>query len=205
MEKTIKTKYFETIKAMGSVQRNATNPFAKAKYASLSNIQKHLAPILQDQKCYVLFDFGTLTDQVYDVTLTLCDAETDASMVWRFAVPIDNTQKNHVQAFGATTTYAQRYALCVAFQIALDDEDPDAKSPTQPAQPAAPKPAPKVLPELHYDTDAYRTAVRYLAEVKGWTIERVQLHYRLTEAVKKKLLLDAANYQPTETETQTPE
>jgi len=204
MEKTIKTKYFETIKAMGSVQRNATNPFARAKYASLSNIQKHLAPILQDQKCYVLFDFGTLTDQVYDVTLTLCDAETDASMVWRFAVPIDNTQKNHVQAFGATTTYAQRYALCVAFQIALDDEDPDAKSPTQTAQPSAPKPAPKVLPELHYNTDAYRKAVRHLAEVPDWTVARLRLHYFISDAIARKLELDASNYD-SETEAQTPE
>ena len=201
MEKTIKTKYFEIVNAMGSVQRNATNPFAKAKYASLSNIQKHLAPILQEQKCYVLFDFGSFTEQIYDVSLTLCDAESDATMVWNFAVPIDNTQKNHVQAFGATTTYAQRYGLCVAFQIALDDEDPDAKSPAQPPQP---KPAPKVLPELHFDTDAYRKAVRHIAEVPGWTLDRLRLHYRISDAVARKLELDASNYE-SESETQTPE
>jgi hypothetical protein len=94
---------------------------------------------------------------------------------------------------------ALKYCLMQMFLIpTAEKKDPDADS----YEVAAPKPAPKVLPELHFDTDAYRKAVRHIAEVPGWTLDRLRLHYRISDAVARKLELDASNY---ESETQTPE
>lgn len=182
-------KYFTIVNKLGSVQRNATNPFAKAKYASLSNIQKHLAPLLEQEGCFLHFDFGEFKDGVYNVKLRLIDVEkTDNAIGWSFAVPIDNTQKNAVQAFGATTTYAQRYALCVAFQIALDDEDPDAR-PAPAPQPQAAKPIDSRI-ELVPGTDIYKKAVTYLA-TGGGTMEAIAKKYKVAPSVAERLQADA--------------
>ncbi len=132
----IKEKHFNIICELGTVQKNAINPFAKAKYVTLSNVQKHLMPLFEKHKVIPTFVFEKLVDGVYESRFTLLDVESEETLTYNFAIPLDNTQKNNVQAFGATTTYAQRYIYCVVFQIALDDEDPDAQK-QPPAKPAA--------------------------------------------------------------------
>ena len=182
----MKEKYFRIVNSLGAVQRNATNPFAKSKYASLSNIQAHLCPILEQEKCFILFDFGTFADEVYKCNLSLYDVESDAAMTWSFAVPIDNTQKNRAQAFGSTTTYAQRYGLCIAFQIALDDTDPDAQAAQTPV---------KTLPELKHGSDAYNKAVAWMATTPGSTIEQIKAKYAISQQVMMKIQEDVLNYE----------
>jgi hypothetical protein len=126
-KKTIKERYYTIVNSINGVQRNAVNPFTKSKYPTLSNIQKELMPQLAKENCYLHFDFGSFAEEVYKVKLTLLAWDIDDEITWNFAVPIDSSQKNRVQAFGATTTFAQRYCLCVAFHIPIDDEDPDAQ------------------------------------------------------------------------------
>ena len=189
---TIKERYFTIVNKLGSVQRDAKSVFAGAKYASLSNIQKHLAPLLAEQNCFIDFDFGSLEGDVYKAKLTLTACDLDETKTWNFDIPIDNTQKNRVQAFGATTTYGQRYALCVAFQIALDDEDPDKQQDTkQPAKPAT-------LPLMVIGSDKYKDAVKWLATVEGAKLATLKAHYRITADVEQKLQEDAMNYETKE-------
>ena len=201
-DKTIKERYFTIVNKLGSVQRDATNPFAKAKYASLSNIQKHLAPLLAEQSCFLQFDFGQFKDNVYNVKLILYGigiTDDVDHMLWNFAIPIDNTQKNNVQAFGATTTYGQRYALCVAFQIALDDEDPDAKAaPQQSSIPAKTTQPVKPLPALEVGSDKYKEVVKWLATTPGSVISAVKTKYSVSSEVETQLMDDALNYKSEE-------
>jgi hypothetical protein len=187
----MKKKYFEIIKALGSIQRDATNPFARAKYASLSNIQKHLNPLLFAQGCFLEFDFGKVKDGIYDVGLTLQDIDGEEQMEWRFAIPMDNTQKNLVQAFGATTTYAQRYALAIAFQIPLDDEDPDARA-SAPA-PVAKQATPQLEP-LTVGSKKYKDAVNWLATAPGASMAMLKTRAFILPEVEAQLVADAMEY-----------
>jgi hypothetical protein len=191
---TVIQRYFEIVNSMGNVQRNATNPFARAKYASLSNIQTHLQPLLYEARLAVLFDFGTFVNNVYSVNMTVQDIDNPSdTLVFPFAVPIDSTQKNAVQAFGSTTTYAQRYILCVAFQIALDDTDPDVQAPQAPTPTKQSTPAPVKAPAkimLKSDSPEYQSAVAYLA-TGGGTIEKIETKYTLTPSIRAKLQSDA--------------
>ena len=198
-KKSLKERYFDIVNAIGGVQRDATNPFAKAKYASLSNIQKHLQPLFHSNRCYVVCEFSELTNEVYKCILTLVDVDSDDTMMWVFDIPIDNTQKNRVQAFGATTTYGQRYALCVAFQIALDDTDPDAqpaKGTTGTATTTKPAPQPVQKQVLKKGTEQYLNAVKYLATKEGAKIPDIHQHYIVSPGVEKSLVQDAAEYEP---------
>lgn len=183
---TLKEKYFTIVNKMGSVQRNATNPFAKAKYASLSNVQKHLQPLLEEHKCFISFHFADLENDVYKSNIMLHDVESDEVIGWNFDIPLDNTQNNRVQGFGATTTYGQRYMLCVAFQIALDDTDPDAQQPAKPEAPAKPKAKPALLP----GTKKWTNAVEHLRK-PGSTINDVLKVYTVTNVNITKLQEEA--------------
>jgi len=182
----MKEKYFRIVNSIGAVQRTAKNPFTKSHYAKLSKIQEAICPILEQEQCYILFDFGTFVDDVYICNLTLQDVETDAKMEWKFAVPLDNTQSNRAQAFGSTTTYAQRYGLCIAFQIALDDTDPDAQAAQTPV---------KTLPELKHGSDAYNKAVAWMATTPGSTIEQIKAKYAISQQVMMKIQEDVLNYE----------
>ena len=200
MSNSLKEKYFTIVTEVGSVQRNATNPGARgAKYATLSNVLQHLQPLLEREKCFVKFDFTGFENDVYKCNLSLNDVETDSVISWVFDIPIDSRQSNRVQAFGSTTTYGQRYALCVAFQIALDDTDPDAqpaKVTTGTATTAKPAPQPVQKQVLKKGTEQYLNAVKYLATKDGAKIPDIHQHYIVSPGVEKSLIEDAANYEP---------
>lgn len=101
-------------------------------------------------------------------------------------------KENTSQAQGSGITYARRYALQAVLDLAPDGDD-DGHAATV----AAPRPAP-VDPESPMSEESVNAMVEALAE-RGWTIEQVYEHLRLTgvptiahgRAVKR--LLDDVN------------
>lgn len=162
---SIYKQYLEIIKQVKVVGKDATNPFAKSKYASLTNILNKLQPLLNDAGLVFKIDVTELqefksesvqettekegkvttktfqqTSGYYKVKVQLLDVEEEDDkegfMDWEFVVPHDSTQKNPTQGFGSTMTYIQRYAYAMVFQIPFDDQDPDASKTGTNAQPS---------------------------------------------------------------------
>jgi hypothetical protein len=135
---------------IGKIYKDATNPFAKAKYASLSNMLAKINPALDENGLLMMLSFNInkeLSSQkmVYDAIADIINVDKpEECLQYIFHIPSDSTQKNDVQGFGATMTYGQRYVYSVLFNIAFDDIDPDAKEPevkpAQTTQPAYTKP-----------------------------------------------------------------
>lgn len=148
--------YLNVIKEIDVIGKDATNPFARSKYASLPNIIKKVQPILNERGLVFKVDIpellqfksepveetktdkdGTVTRKIfqqtsgfYKVQARLIDVEQEGGeggfMEWELTVPHDSTQRNPTQGFGSTATYIQRYAYGIVFQIPFDDQDPDA-------------------------------------------------------------------------------
>jgi hypothetical protein len=201
--KSIKEKYFGIVRELTPVERTGYNPHAKSKYAKLSAVQAELKPILEVYRCIIHIDMPEFQDEVYTIPVVLEDVDSDEKMTWVYKVPIDNRQSNRVQAFGSTTTYLQRYCLCMSFQIPLDDEDPDSKSQPAPATQQSAQAAlrPKLQPfpvkeQLVVGSDKYNAAVKWLSG-DGNTLPPVEKKYEISDKVRQQLIDDAANYEQT--------
>lgn len=120
--------------AIGSISKDKTNPFAKAKYSSLSYIISQVRPIMSNYSIDFQIVSWTLKDNsspvCYRAIVKLIDLETGETQLQRFDINLDTAQANKVQAFGATMTYGRRYIYAVLFDLEYDDDDPDSKSPT---------------------------------------------------------------------------
>jgi len=77
-----------------------------------------------------------MKENVFRLVVAICDTMTGTERIFTCDILQDTTMPNPVQSFGATLTYAQRYAYGVIFSIAFDDEDPDSVS-KPPARPMA--------------------------------------------------------------------
>ena len=97
------------------------------KYASLDDIIKQVAPILED--CGLSFTVRT----EYNEGVVSADCEVNHiaghSEVSSFAVPVGSESfMNAAQKTASAQTYAKRYAFCNAFGIVTGDTDDDVRS-----------------------------------------------------------------------------
>lgn len=111
-----------------SVFKDAVNPFAKSKYATLSNILNKVNDVLN--KNNLLFIIGNIRksesfDNTYVFEADLIDPESDKKIHFEYNVPFDTTQKNPIQGYGSMMTYAQRYIYGAVWGISFDEDDPD--------------------------------------------------------------------------------
>ena len=117
---SIYTKLLE-IQAMHlAFEKDASNPFFKAKYVSLDSIVEKLTPIL-DSKKLLVFHY---TDNKEIVTTLLDTESTDETQETRC---IDSKfpliDSNDPQKLGSCITYAKRYNLSQIFNIITDRDD----------------------------------------------------------------------------------
>lgn len=188
----IQKKYLEVIKKIGVIGKDAENPFAKSKYASLTNILNKVQPLLNDKGLILKFDFPALENDAYTIKATLQDVEEEVNsinsiMTWDFVIPHDQTQKNKTQGFGSTMTYGQRYMYAIIFQIPFDDQDPDAKPKNK--QEADNKGAPDKddgKPWLNGDTPEWTKAKQYMKE--GGNVEEIRKKYKVSKKLAEKLV-----------------
>lgn len=171
---------------IGSIQRTAQNPFAKSKYAPLSEVLKACNDAMHNNSLYCeIQSLISETPGFFQYKVSIIDIITLERINLQYDIPIDNTMKNPVQGYGSTNTYAQRYIYGTIFGIPFDNEDPDAR---QPQQPAPVKTAPQKA-ELKIGTDTYKAAVKYLQG--GGTLKEISAKYVFSEQTKQALLNDA--------------
>jgi len=164
---------------MAKIKKDATNPFFKSKYASLSTILEHIqTPLSECGLSFAQFPDGS------QLTTLLMHGESGEWIQAGYDIcPI----KNDPQAIGSALTYARRYALSGILGINVDDDD-DGNLATgkkiepakAPISPQAEKP--KELPELVIPSQEFIAAEKWL-KTEGNTVARIQKQYRFNDNV----------------------
>jgi hypothetical protein len=113
---------------MPKIKKEATNPFFKNKYASLSNILEVVNPILNECGLAIL-QLPAGTNQLE--TILLHESGEFISEVYEM-----KPAKQDPQGQGSAITYQRRYALGAILSLNIDEDDDGNKA----SEPAPPKP-----------------------------------------------------------------
>ena len=99
------------------VKKDATNPFFKSKYASLSNILEAInIPLAETGLVYTQHPSGA-----NDLITILIHADSGEFFESCYNMPV--AKQNDPQAVGSSITYARRYALGAILGLNIDDDD----------------------------------------------------------------------------------
>lgn len=138
MEKTIKQRIVEISNEL-RLEKDGRNDFAKYDYFRPDDILKALIPLLIKYNLFIKFNLEIINDY-YRGTLIISDFQLKQSTVFReadsetFIFDIDKANvkgANPSQNSGATLTYAKRYSLMNAFNIADNSDDFDSNEMTK--------------------------------------------------------------------------
>ena len=100
---------------VSKVNKDATNPFFKSKYASLSNIQDAiLIPLNESGLSYMQFPDGQ-----HGLTTIIMHESGE----WLQSTYTMRPVKDDPQGIGSSITYQKRYALAGALALNIDDDD----------------------------------------------------------------------------------
>jgi len=151
--------------SVGTIKKDATNPFFKSKYATLENIIEHITDPLAKNK----LTFSQFPDGAGLTTILMHE-----SGEWMKAtMPLHMGSKPQEQ--GSALTYARRYALSAVLGLAVDEDDDgnEASKPSQAAKtaPQATKPAqtvkataPAITNAQQAGKDRIKAALAHLGE-----------------------------------------
>lgn len=114
---------------MPSVEKNATNPHFKNKFASLDNLIDKTRPVLNKHGLSIQ-QFPSVSDLGAPTLVTRITHVSGDALEYQAPLFL---QGQDMQKYGAALTYARRYAWAAALGIA-NDEDDDGNHASQPAQ-----------------------------------------------------------------------
>jgi hypothetical protein len=177
---------------VSKIKKDASNPFFKSKYASLSNIQTEIeTPLIESGLCYSQLPTGE-----YGLTTMLMHAESGEFIQSDYTMkPV----KDDPQGRGSTITYQKRYALAALLGLNIDDDDdgnagsglgdkgnsqPSAKNNDQ--APDGKQWLNKLGPDKKTETEDWKKVVAALSAGKC-DLAYVESKYRLSKAVKEEL------------------
>jgi len=111
------------------VGKDGKNDFAKYDYFKPDDVLKNLNPLLEEHNLITIFNLKNEGD-FYKAVLTVEDTESDQKVEYVFDICKATVKgANEAQNSGATMTYAKRYSLMNAFNIADNEADFDSKKP----------------------------------------------------------------------------
>lgn len=162
------------------VRKDASNPFFKSKYASLSNILEVInEPLNESGLTFSQFPTGE-----NGLTTILMHAESGEFIQSDY---IMKPVKDDPQGKGSVITYQRRYALAAVLGLNIDeDDDGNAGSGNYANDNANQKTNDKALPWLNKGTDMYNNAVKKL-ENGTTTVAKIKLAFKLSKAMEDEL------------------
>lgn len=101
---------------VGKIAKDASNPFFKSNYASLSHILEEISDPLQ-QAGLVITQWPNGTK----LTTMLIHAESGEFFQSDYEMPV--AKQNDPQALGSAISYARRYAVTSILSLNIDDDD----------------------------------------------------------------------------------
>lgn len=163
---------------VGKISKDATNPFLKNRYASLSNILDAIQmPLSESGLTFAQFPTGE-----NGLTTILMHAESGEYLMSDYSMaPV----KNDPQGKGSVITYQRRYALGAVLGLNIDDDD-DGNSGSN-SSAGADKGPKTELPWLNEGTPEFTGAVGKL-KAGTTTIAKIKTVMRISKATEEKLL-----------------
>lgn len=159
--------------------KNQFNSFGKYKYRNQEDILEALKPLLRENELNL-----TITDEVKELDsgiiyvqarAILFDEEGRIEVTAQAGIEPNKKGMDIAQSFGASSSYARKYALNGLFLID-DTRDADSTNTHGKSEKAT----------LLINTPNYKKALDYLK--KGGSIKNIEQKYSLTEDVKNSLM-----------------
>lgn len=168
--------------------KNQFNSFGKYKYRSQEDILEALKPLLKqyDVSLTIEDEIKQISDLIYVEATVLIESGSDSKSI-KAQAGIDPKRKGMdiAQCFGASSSYARKYALNGMFLID-DTKDPDATNDHGTNQePQVEKSKRKQKEELTVESPKWNTVVEAIKN--GYTIEQVKSKYTVSKAVENAL------------------
>lgn len=163
--------------SMNGIKKDASNPFFKSRYASLSAIiEDTREPLSKNGLSYAQFPTGE-----YGLETILMHTSGEWIKARYDMKPVDQKP----QSLGSALTYQRRYALCAILGLQVEDDDANEASKPQ-VKYEAPKTAPVAKPKV----DAYKGAIEAIGNTKNMeelnmVLERVTKSDKLTPEQKE--------------------
>ena len=176
-------KLFEAKKEIPVIKKDATNPFFKSGYATLSNIIEVVDPILAKHELYIYHNLQLVGDDSILATSIVDKEQGNGGITSFFKLP-PNTD---IQKIGSAITYAKRYNITALLNLNIEDDDDGNATKTAPS--TAPPKAPS-KPEAPKETTAYKSALKAVNEATDFKLmaDRISESTKLTSLEKDSLL-----------------
>jgi hypothetical protein len=168
--------------------KNQRNNFGKYNYRSCEDILEAVKPLLADQGLALTISdifIGEGTLPHIEATASVTDGKDTVYVSAQAGVDPNRKGMDIAQSFGSSSSYARKYALNGLFLID-DTKDADATNTHGKTAIAQPKKADVKKPMLKPNTPEFDKVKSYMNN--GGDIEKVQLKYNISDAVKIKLI-----------------
>lgn len=165
-----------------SIKKDASNPFFKSKYASLSNILENIQVPLSESG----LAFSQIPTGEGGLTTILVHAESGEYIMGEY---IMKPAKTDPQSLGSAITYQRRYALCAILGLNIeDDDDGNAGSGKNDAPKAKADSQPKdEKPWLNEGTKEFAGALEKMKAGKS-SIDALKKFFRISKDTEQKLI-----------------
>lgn len=168
MSKSLNEKLFLLQQEIGTISKDATNPFYQSKYFDINSLIKQLQPLLQEHRLLLLQPI--IDDMVLSQIVCI---DSNEAVVSRLKLP----EMNDPQKLGSAITYYRRYTL--GSLLGLQSVDDDANLASQ-----AVTKTKKYLNAEHLSKDRFDKAiVAYKSDPEGvkenlrkFTLDQVQIN-----------------------------
>ena len=164
-EANINQKLFDLQQEIGTISKDANNPFYKSKYFDINSLIKQLQPLLKKHRLLLLQPIEE--DMV--ISKLIC-IDGSGGVISGLKLP----EINDPQKLGSCITYYRRYTLSSLLGLQAEDDDAvEASGITQKKK------------WLNQNTPEYSKAIEYLKE--GGNIEAIKSKYELSNKVENEL------------------
>lgn len=162
---SINEKLFQLQQEIGTISKDASNPFYKSKYFDINSLLKQLQPLLKKHKLLLIQPIEE--DMVYSKILCI---EGTGGVISGLKLP----ELNDPQKLGSAITYYRRYTLQSLLALQAEDDDGNvASGKTQERK------------WLNTNTPEYTKAIEYIQG--GGNIEAIMSKYKVSKKVQDEL------------------
>lgn len=173
MKKTeINEKLYNLQQEIGSISKDATNPFYKSKYFDINSLINQLQPLLKKHRLLLLQPIED--DMVYSKIICI---DGTGGVISALKLP----DINDPQKLGSAITYFRRYTLTGLLALQAEDDDASSASGLNTSN----KKVFKGKPALLQSSDAFQKAKDYISN--GGNIDSIKNKYKLTKEVEQLL------------------
>lgn len=118
--KSVYSKLFKVQEEAVAIEKSATNPHFKSKYADISEIIDKLRPALIKHGLVLLQPINVNPSTgLTELQTIIADSETGDSFIFSVPVPANS----NIQLWGSQITYLRRYSLQAVFALPAEDDD----------------------------------------------------------------------------------